>query len=61
MVAAVAALTAVFVTMAKASQERSAKKHNIPAFLKCANCTRENCPIPMIKSRMLLEQAGRFD
>ena len=61
MAAALAALTTVFVSVAKAKQEHATDRQQIPAFMKCAHCKKPNCPIPTLRNRILLEQAGQFD
>ncbi|PLX33532.1 MAG: hypothetical protein C0605_16265 [Hyphomicrobiales bacterium] len=61
MAAGVAALAAVFMSVATAKPQQSALQKQLRSVLKCADCKKADCPIPHIRKRLQMVHASQFD
>ncbi len=61
MAAGVAALAAVFMSVASAKPQQSGIQKQLRSVMKCASCKKQNCPIPHIRKRIQTVHAAQFD
>ena len=61
MAASVAALAAVFMSVASAKPQQSGIQKQLRSVMKCSSCKKQQCPIPRIRKRLQTVQAAQFD
>lgn len=61
MAAGVAALAAVFMSVASAKPQQTGIQKQLKSVMKCASCKKQKCPIPHIRKRLQMVHVSQFD